>query len=383
MLSRDIGKMYNLPKDVRYCKHCVISNQRPRIVFDEDGICNACNYARKKQNLINWDERERELRDLLDRHRRNDGRFDVIVPSSGGKDSAYVAHVLKHKYGMHPLTATWSPNVYTDIGRFNFYKMIDAGLDNVLGTPNGAVNRRLVGLCLEELGEPFQPFIYGQCLFPVKVALQHDVSLIMLGENAEVEYGGKQETETKRGFQVGDEMEFWFQNCGVDYWLDRFTKSEMHYYSAPDKDLVLSRKVERHFMGYYKKWIPQENYYYCAQNIGFEPNPDGRSEGTYSKYASLDDRFDGFHYYFMLLKFGIGRATSDAAHEIRDGHLTREEGVALVNRYDAEKPTKYFKEFLEYCSLTEERYWQIADGWRNADLWHMVGNDWQLKQQVT
>jgi hypothetical protein len=89
------------------------------------------------------------------------------------------------------------------------------------------------------------------------------------------------------------------------------------------------------------------------------------------------------HYYFMLLKFGIGRATSDAAHEIRDGHLTREEGIALVRRYDAEIPTRYFQEFLDYCSLTEREYWDIADSWRNENLWHMAGNQWALKQQVS
>jgi N-acetyl sugar amidotransferase len=383
MQARDISKLYKLPKEVRYCRSCVVSNQRPRIVFDDQGVCNACSYAKRKRTHIAWQQRERELHDLLDRHRRDDGRFDVIVPSSGGKDSAYVAHILKHKYGMHPLTATWSPNLYTEIGRYNFHKMIDSGLDNVLGTPNGQVNRRLVRLCLEELGEPFQAFIYGQCLFPVKVALHHDVSLIMLGENAEVEYGGKAETENVRGFQVGDEMEFWFQNCGVEHWLDRFSKKDLHYYSPPDRELVTRRKIERHFMGYYRMWVPQENYYYCAENIGFEPNPNGRSEGTYSKYASLDDQFDAFHYYFMLLKFGIGRATSDAAHEIRDGHLTREEGVALVRRYDAEKPTQYLKEFLAYCGITEEQYWEIADGWRNHDLWHFHGKDWVLNQQVT
>lgn len=382
-MTRDIDSLYNLPKSIRYCKKCVISNQRPRIVFDDEGVCNACRYAERKQAKIDWREREHQLQDMLARHRRSDGRFDVIVPSSGGKDSAYVAHVLKYKYGMHPLTATWSPNVYTDIGLFNLRRMIDSGLDNVLGTPNGKVNRRLVRLSLEELGEPFQPFIYGQVLFPVRVALQHDVSLIMMGENAEIEYGGKPDTETKVGFQVGEEIEFWFQNCGVEHWLDRFGRDELNYYLPPNFDLVKSKKIERQFMGYYTKWIPQENYYYCAKNTGFEPNPDGRSEGTYSKYASLDDRFDGFHYYFMLLKFGIGRATSDAAHEIRDGHLTREEGVALVGRYDTEKPTKYFQEFLDYCSLTEQQYWDIADSWRNSRLWMMAGNDWSLKQQVS
>ncbi len=382
-MKRDLDKLYNLPKDVKFCRRCVMSNQRPRIAFDDDGVCNACRYAERKQSTIDWSIRERELIDLCDKHRRKDGRFDVIVPSSGGKDSAYVAHMLKYKYGMHPLTATWSPNVYTDIGRENFHGLIDGGLDNLLGTPNGIVNRRMVMLCLEEMGEPFQPFIYGQYWFPVKVAMQYDVPLIMIGENADIEYGGNPATETMRGFGIGDELRYFFQNRGIDHWTEQFSAQELEYYGPPNIEAAQQKKIERHFFGFYRKWVPQENFYYASQNTGFKPNPDGRSECTYSKYASLDDQFDGFHYYFMLLKFGIGRATSDAAHEVRDGHLTREEAVALVRRFDAEKPVKYFRQFLDYCRLTEQQYWDIADGWRNERLWQYSGNDWKLRAQVS
>ncbi len=88
-------KGYNLPNEVKYCKKCVISNQRPRITFDEHGVCSACNFADYKAKVVDWEQREKELKTLLDRFRRNDGRYDVIVPSSGGKDSALVAHMLK------------------------------------------------------------------------------------------------------------------------------------------------------------------------------------------------------------------------------------------------------------------------------------------------
>ena len=97
-------------------------------------------------------------------------------------------------------------------------------------------------------------------------------------------------------------------------------------------------------------------------------NPDGRSEGTYSKYASLDDAIDGFHYYFMFLKFGIGRATSDAAHEIRDKHITRNEGVKLVSMMGNFRK-KYFKEFLKYCNLSSNDFYEICDSWRTDHLW--------------
>jgi len=101
---KDTQNRYNLPTDVKYCTECTISNQRPRITFDEQGACSACNYAKLKKIKIDWEKRDQELRELCDKHRKDDGSYDVIVPSSGGKDSAYVAYQLKYKYNMNPLT---------------------------------------------------------------------------------------------------------------------------------------------------------------------------------------------------------------------------------------------------------------------------------------
>ena len=105
-----------------------------------------------------------------------------------------------------------------------------------------------------------------------------------------------------------------------------------------------SQNTQVHWFSYYKYWDPQENYYYATENTGFKPN-DERTESTYSKYASIDDETDGVHYFLSLIKFGLGRCTSDAAHEIRDGHLTREEGVSLVKKFDTEIPKKKHKVF--------------------------------------
>src|SRR2546423_4728938 len=94
---------YGLPAEVRYCKQCVMSNQRPTssiefnhtrnrthrpVHFDSDGVCDGCRAAEKKQN-IDWEDRERKLLQLLDQYRSKDGSYDCIVPGSGGKDSAF------------------------------------------------------------------------------------------------------------------------------------------------------------------------------------------------------------------------------------------------------------------------------------------------------
>jgi len=154
-------------------------------------------------------------------------------------------------------------------------------------------------------------------------------------------------------------------------------------YIPPTPEAMSNIGVECHFFGYYKQWSPQENYYYVTEKMKFEANPDGRSEGTYSKYASLDDRVDGMHYYTTFIKFGIGRATYDATQEIRDGRITREEAVALVRRYDGEFPKKYFDDFLEYIDISEEKFFQLIDSMRSPHLWKVSNGKWHLRQQVS
>lgn len=379
METKNVLKLYNLPEKVIFCKKCTVSNQRPRISFDEEGVCSACRFSEYKKKT-NWAAREKELMDLCDRYRKNDGSYDVIVPSSGGKDSGYIAHQLKYKYGMHPLAVTWAPLIYTDIGKKNFESLIHAGIDNILGTANTKVSRLLTELSFSHMGDPFQPWIYGLINFPLRIAVQNKIPLIMYGEYSESEYGGTVNLKPTRDIKEHDALAF--SNRPVDFWEQfRVSRADLFPYMSPPHEEIVKNKTVVHFLGYYKSWDPQENYYYCVENTGFIANPE-RSEGTYSKYASLDDKIDGFHYWLGFIKFGIGRATSDTAHEIRDGKITREEGVALVKKYDGEFPEKHFKTFLEFCDITEEQFWEVVDSWRSPHLWHFRNGEWKLRHTV-
>lgn len=379
----NVASMYNLPKEVKFCKRCTMSNQRPRIAFDEHGVCSACNFSDYKKNKIDWEEREKELKELCDRHRKSDGSYDVIIPCSGGKDGGYVAHVLKYKYNMNPLTVTWSPHLYTDIGRTNLENFINVGgFDNILGSVNGVVHKQMSRLSFLHMGDNFQPFIYGQTNFPLRVAVHHGVSLIMYGENGEVEYGGNMKNAHKPTRDIEDHDDHYFSGKPPEFWEEHgVRKNDLYPYFSPEYSKIIENKTEIHFMSYYKYWDPQENFYYCVENTGFQPNTE-RSEGTYSKYASLDDKTDGQHYYLSYIKFGIGRATSDSAHEIRDDKISRDEGIALVRKYDGEFPKKYFNETLAYLGITEEQYWEVIDRWRSPHLWKKSNGGWELKHTV-
>jgi N-acetyl sugar amidotransferase len=382
MESRNVQERYNLPAEVRFCQRCVISNQRPRITFNQDGVCSACEYSDFKRKSIDWSVREDELKELCRKHRRTDGGFDVVVPCSGGKDGSFVAHLLKHKYGMNPLTVTWAPLKATQHGRKNLDAFIASGFANILGTPDGKVTRKLTQLATLHLGDPFQPFIYGQTNFPLQIAVRFGIQLIMYGENGEVEYGGDMKNAFRPTRTIHDHDKHYFSGLPPEFWSEYgVSDADLHPFKAPPFAEISANHTEIHFLGYYQKWDPQENFYYCAQHTGFKPN-DVRSEGTYSKYASLDDQIDGFHYHLGFIKFGIGRCTSDAAHEVRDGKIDREEAISLVRKFDGEFPARYFNEFLEYCSITAEQYEEIVDSWRAPHIWKKTNEGWKLRKAV-
>ncbi|MEN9847563.1 MAG: hypothetical protein RL368_303, partial [Pseudomonadota bacterium] len=155
---------------------------------------------------------------------------------------------------------------------------------------------------------------------------------------------------------------------------------------------------EVHYLGHYLKWHPQSCYYYAVEHGGFQASPE-RTPGTYSKYNSIDDRIDDFHYYTTYIKFGIGRATYDAAQEIRSLDINRDEGLALVKRFDGEFPERFADEVFRYLSIPEkefpiaskvfeqpvmdkEYFMALADQFRSPHLWKREGGVWKLRHTI-
>lgn len=409
---------YGLPSEIAFCKKCVISNQRPNsceeykngkkstketIHLDKNGVCDACKTAAKKVE-IDWADRERQLRALCDRYRSKDGSYDCLVPGSGGKDSFYQAHMLKYKYGMHPLTVTWAPNMYTDWGWKNHKAWINAGFDNILYTPNGRTHRLLTRLAVENLFHPFQPFILGQKALAPKVAAMYHIPLIFYGEN-EAEYGNpikdnSSATRDWKYFTAADKNQIVIAGTAVADLKEYFgvNEGDLSFYMPANPELIEQEHIEVHYLGYYLKWHPQGAYYYAVENGGFQASPE-RTAGTYSKYNSIDDKIDDFHYYTTYIKFGIGRATYDAAQEIRNEEITREEGVALVQKYDGEFPERFASEVFDYLSIMPKEYPvasqmfeepkmdreyfdDLTDRFRSPHLWRRENGMWKLRKQV-
>lgn len=414
--AKEPERFYGLPGEIHFCRKCTYSNQKPNsdkeykhtraskkptVAFNADGVCSACEIAEKKKN-VDWAARDRELRGLCDRYRSKDGAYDCVVPGSGGKDSFYAAHKLKHEYGMNPLTVTWAPHIYTDWGWRNFQAWMHAGFDNYLFTPNGRVHRLLTRLALEQMFHPFQPFIMGQMYFPPRIAAQLGIPLVFYGENP-TEYGNAAAGDAKASkdpeyFSAPSHDDMFLAGTAVKELKSSFglTEHDLLPYLPPDPATIAAAKLDVQYLGYYIPWHPQECYYYAVEHGGFQAAPE-RTAGTYSKYSSIDDKIDDLHYYTTYIKFGIGRATYDSSQEIRNGELERDEGVRLARRFDGEYSERFERENFDYLSIVpkqfpiaskmfeqpimDRQYFEhLTDQFRSPHLWMLKGNQWKLRK---
>jgi len=409
--TEQLEVLYGLPRDVHFCIKCNMSNQQPMssneythsknskkstLDFDENGVCHACNFNELKETgEIDWNESEKELIELCNKYRKNDGSYDCIVGGSGGKDSAMQSHLLKYKYGMNPLTVTWSPHLYTEIGWKNFQNWLHiGGFDNYLYTPNGKIHRLLTRNATINLLHPFQPFILGQKTFVAKMAARFNIPLIFYGEmpgeygekisHKTSSYAKRDEVVESEGFTLDylggkDVRDIFLGGKQIGEYLDEgIPLVDLMSYLPLDPEVLHQKRIEFKYLGYYKKWVPQEAYYYAAEYTGFEANP-VRTEGTYSKYNSLDDKVDGFFYFTRWIKFGVGRAMMDSAQEIRNHHIEKDEAIALMRRYEGEYPLRYEREFLQYINMNREEFMEICDRFRSPHLWKIEDNQWKLR----
>ena len=247
----------------------------------------------------------------------------------------------------------------------------------------------LTKLSIENIFHPFQTFFFGQKNLAPKIASKFGIELVFYGEN-EAEYGNpiadnNDSLRDKAIFSSKNQDKIYLGGVSLEdlYSKHKLSKNDLYLFLPPTLDEINNSNISVRYLGYYLKWTPQEVYYYAVENTGFKARP-FRSQGTFSKYQSIDDKIDDLHFYTTYIKFGIGRATYDASQEIRNKHITREEGIALVNKFDGEFPDKYFSEIMNYLSIDEEYFKnELTDKFRSPHLWEKSSSGfWNLKNII-
>jgi N-acetyl sugar amidotransferase len=349
---------------------------KPDLSFDDEGVCDACRSAEIK-NAVDWGARKRELVEILERYKSPDGsNYDCIIPVSGGKDSTFQVMTIL-ELGYRPLTVTWSACSYTDVGRANIENMQKLGVDHIQFTPNPRVYRAMFAEALRRVGDGCWPCHVGIFSYPVRVAVNYRVPLLIYGENPQLEYGG---LASQAGNPVIDRQ--WLEEFGgllgnrIDDMIgvEGITEADLVPYRYPSDDELEDVGVKGIFLGYYMKWDAREQLKRVLRS-GFAVNTTTadigdapHQEGTYTNYENLDGKFVGVHDYLKFLKFGFGRATDHASIDIRNERISREEGIELVRKYEGKVPRRYLQEYLQFVGMTEDEFYETLDAFTNKAI---------------
>jgi N-acetyl sugar amidotransferase len=351
-------------------------NTRPRITFDESGKCNACLWAEEKKK-INWNERWAKLESLCQRFKkRNQGRFDCIVPVSGGKDSSYVAFMMKEKCGMNPLCITIRPPLEDEVGKQNLSNFIHCGFNHITITPDPMISRIIDKESLIAHGRPMQAWMISVQTAIFRCAVQFDIPFVMWGEDGEMEYGGVSKLKNEVSYALEDSINIYLSGVDPNQFLsNKISQEKLYWWSYPSAEAIQTVSPVMAHWSYFENWDPYEHYLLAKEKCGLQERSE-RCNSTYNNFGQTDTNLYDLYIYFMYLKFGFGRTTQDVGIDIRRGAMTREQGLALVKLYDGEYPEAYIESYLDYFQMPRSDFELTFDEHVNKQLFRKEKGRW-------
>ena len=349
-------------EELTYCTRCCMPQSTEGIAFDELGVCQACQSAEHKMR-IDWAARERDLRGILDRYRNPDGDYDCIIPISGGKDSTFQLHVLTQVYGLRPLAVTFSHNWFSEVGRYNLENAIERfGVDHVMFTPSRSLVNRLARKSLVKIGDSCWHCHAGVGAFPLQVAVRWRIPLLIWGESIAEASGRATHREPVLKFDRD-----YFTSVSAKVYPDAMVgdgieERELAGFHLPSWEQLEEVGVVGIHLGDYLFWDDERQMEFVRDTYGWR---EGRVEGTYKGYKSVECRMAGVHDYTKFLKRGFGRGTDHASADVRAGLMTREEAFELAKHHDSERPDA-LDYYLEITGYSEDEFNAIMREHRNG-----------------
>ena len=369
---------------MRYCKKCLIPDTRPHIIFNEDGVCQACTNNDKKP-YVDWEARFKELEVICDKYRRNDGNYDCIVAVSGGKDSHYITSIMKNKLNMNPLlVCVADPFTHSEVGKHNLYNLTEAfGCDLYVFNQSIPAFRKATKIGFEELGEPLRFIEAAIYTIPFKVSVAFNIPLILFGENSAFEYG----TTTKDDYSAKKYIEAGHSSAGEkltkeiqDFWIQRgLSKKETNAITLPPKEDLDRINPFPIFLSYFTGWDDEHNYLIAKKNGFTDLHHEWNREGTIESYGQIDSLAYFVHLWLKYPKFGFSRATDIACRWIRKNKITREEGIKLVMHNDHLLDQRSLEDFNKFLGYTAKDFWEIVEKFWNKEIFKKVDGIWRLK----
>ena len=364
---------------MKYCKRCLQVDTRPGTKFDKNGICPACNYHETLKD-VDWEERKRELDEIVAFGKANNhSGYDCIIGVSGGKDSTRQAFFVKDVLKMNPLLVClgYPPEQVTQRGVDNISNMILHGFDCIMVNPAPQIWRNLMKKAFFEFTNWAKSTELALFSSVPRLAIAYQIPLIWWGENTALQLGDLN-VLGKTGSDGNNLRNMNTLSGGDITWLlsHEIKHNQVLQYVYPSEEEMRNANLRITFLGYFwKDWSLIDNGNFSALR-GLEirnekPWEIGDSVGV----TSLDEDWVTFNQMIKYLKFGFGRIADYVNEDIRNGRMTREEGILLNKRFDGKCSSKYIESFCSYIGISVQQFWEQVDKSVNKKLFqkHSLG----------
>lgn len=373
---------------MRRCKTCVEVTTRPTSKFDTDGICLPCkSVSAKSIAYIDWEKRNFELERVISFGKKNSSfGYDCVIGVSGGKDSTRQALFAREK-GLNPLLVccSYPPEQITEIGQKNLANLVNLGFDVINVSPAPKTSKELMKNCLKTYGNLFNASelaLYS--VLPI-IAMSYNIPLILLGENPALSFG----TDVGSSNYIGNNMRHMNTLKGGNprtFANEHIRDNELFWYRYPSDKQMLEANILIVYLGYFiPDFNDHTNFKISTENgLLVREGEDAKPEniGGIASYVALDDDFVFVNQMIKFIKFGFGKATQEIGVAIRDGLISRKEGMELVKKYDGKCHKKYIQKLANYLEITFEELMEIIESFRNQELFYKdENNNWQLKEE--
>ena len=309
---------------------------------------------------------------------------DCIVPVSGGKDSHFQVWLLKKKYGMNPLLVTFNHAFNSLAGLCNLENLVQkSGCDLVRYTAGLDSVRRISSYMLKTVGDLTWHYHAGIRTFPIQVAVKYNIPLIVWGEHGFAELTGLVSIEDFVEFTRWSRKEHDMRGYEPHDLIGKagITLKDVAPYVYPSDEDIEKTGVRGIYLSNYLVWDGKLQVENMIRQWGFSPVAYERDR-TFNLYAKIEDHANDVHDYLKYLKFGYGRATDDASMEIRHGRMTRDEGIAMVKRYDSRVPTS-LGNYCDFLDIPKDEFYAILDSQRDSNIWQHDGQkEWVLVDSI-
>jgi len=326
-------------KEIKRCVKCILPETTPNISFNKEGVCNYCREHKKIKYSSSF-----KLKKIVSKCRSGNRKADCIIAFSGGRDSAYGLHYLVKKLGMHPIAVTFDWGMISNIGRRNQARLLGRlGIEQIIVSADLKKVR-------DDIKNNLRAWLRKPDLGMVPLLMQADKVTEYYVDKIKKELG-LELVFFCRGNELERE-EFKAGYCGVK---NADPGGIIHNYSVADKLRLLGYYLRQFVInpyylnssllssmwGYLITYVVPHDYIYLWHYIKWEEGKilktlfkeygwedDGETGITWR----IDDGSPAFYNYLYGQIQGFTENDSFRSNQIREGLLTREEALKIIER---------------------------------------------------